>query len=102
MKKAKVLILIMAVMLLATGCYSSEDIELARQEGYDSGYFDGYDEGYNDGESSERYQDKWYEEGYNTGYHDAEIEYELKTVETECPKCKNKFTIWAEDGTLYE
>lgn len=96
MKKAKVLILLLAIVLLATSCYSSSDLEEARLAGYRDGYGEGYSEGFDEG--YETYENKSYEDGYK----DAWYEFAIKTVETECPKCKNKFTIWAEDGTLYE
>ena len=66
------LCIILLVLVLLSGCYSSGndemDIITAKEESYDFGYEDGFDEGYQEGEN----------EGYERGKQEALEEFERK------------------------
>ena len=47
--KKTIAIMLAVIMLLLTGCYSSDDVEKARREGYEDGYEEGFATGYEKG-----------------------------------------------------
>lgn len=63
---------IVACIFLLSGCgYSEDDIERAKNDGYEMGYSDGYDDGYDRGweaKEEELLFEPSYEDGYSEGY----------------------------------
>lgn len=62
MKRIAAIICTIALTFSLTGCiYTEDDIDEARQDGYNEGYEVGYEEGYSAAEDS-------YEDNYDSGY----------------------------------
>lgn len=66
MKRIGIVILsmLMAISLTACTIYTEEDVDDARQSGYDDGYDEGYEIGYDEG----------YDVGYDEGHSEAEYD----------------------------
>lgn len=89
MKRIGIIILsiLMAVSFTACTIYTEDDIDDARQSGYDEGYEIGYDEGH--------------DEGYNEGYSDAEYENGENSLDGYVDPSSYLTTDTAPEGTVW-
>ena len=73
MRRLLVLLLaLVALSALLTGCASSAAMDQAHKDGYSDGYEAGYREGYNEGLNNGH--DSGYAEGYDKGYNEGQID----------------------------